>query len=484
MRAGRGCEGPAVRWDAVDPAAGNSNATGPRWLTPSHVVSWCGGAAWSCEDSAMSSSTPQPLSPAQTETGPAMGRYIDASPSPFHAVASSVSALEAAGFVEQHETEAWVPSPAGFVRRAGSLVAWKQGEDPLAGFNIVGAHTDSPNLRIKPNPVRQSGGLTQLSVEIYGGALLNSWLDRDLGLSGRVAVRGEAGVTEHLLLVSRPVLRVPQLAIHLDREIHTNGLQLNKQEHMAPLWADGSLDSAAFRGWIARELDVDATDIAGWDLMAHDLTPSALLGADNAFFAAPRIDNLASCFAGVEALVAAKAADATQVLCLFDHEEVGSVSRSGAAGSLLPTVLERIHRLSNSDGDDFVRALAASACVSADGAHATHPNYVERHEQNHQIALNGGPVIKRNANERYATDATGQAIAEQACIDAGVPFQVYVNRTDLACGSTIGPVTAARLGIPTVDFGMPQLSMHSAREMCGASDPAHMVAALTSFFGR
>ena len=421
---------------------------------------------------------------ASERTSPALelGAFIDRSPSPYHAVASVAELLGAAGFEQMDEADAWGPGDAGFVCRGGSLVAWRRGADadPLDGFRIVGAHTDSPNLRIKPQPDTGAAGVSQLGVEVYGGVLLNSWLDRDLGISGRVAVAGD-GLEARLLNVSEPVLRVPQLAIHLHREINDSGLKLNRQTHMAPLWMDGGSTEGAFASWVAERLGIDAAAIRGWDLMAHDLTPASLLGADSAFLAAPRIDNLASCYAGTLAITSAPVGR-TAVLCLFDHEEVGSVSRSGAGGSLLPAVVERLHTANGGDRSDLQRALAVSACISADGAHATHPNYVDRHEPDHQVALNGGPVIKRNANERYATDAMGQAIAEEACREADVPFQLFVNRTDLACGSTIGPVTAAQLGVTTVDMGIAQLSMHSARELCGASDPGRLTAALTAFY--
>jgi aspartyl aminopeptidase len=417
-----------------------------------------------------------------------MGAFIDASPSPYHAVATAAERLTAAGYAELSERDEWQPGPLrGFVRRGGSLVAWRLG-DSDGGFRIVGAHTDSPNLRVKPRPDSGRAGFAQVGVEIYGGALLNSWLDRDLGISGRVALMNDDDSVpeERLVRIDRPVLRVPQLAIHLDREIREQGLKLDKQTHMAPIWRQGPAHEGAFIEWLGAETGFEPDRVRGFDLMAHDLTPSTLLGGSDEFFAAPRIDNLASCHGAVAALLGSRpdeASDtnATSVICLFDHEEVGSVSATGAAGVLLPRTLERIHGLHGESPTSLSVALARSACISADGAHATHPNYAERHEPDHRIHLNGGPVIKRNANARYATDATGQAIAEEACRRADVPFQLFVNRTDLACGSTIGPVTAAQLGITTVDLGMPQLSMHSARELCGSDDPAHMVASLSAF---
>jgi aspartyl aminopeptidase len=352
---------------------------------------------------------------------------------------------------------------------------------------VVGAHTDSPNLRLKPRPDAGSVGIAKLGVEVYGGVLLNSWLDRDLGLSGRVAVRsasasGSVEITERLVVVDRPVARVPQLAIHLDREINERGLLLDRQRHLSPMWAEAAGERGTFTRWLAEELTVEADEIAGWDLMFHDLTPSRRLGRDEAWLAAPRIDNLASCHAGTEALLAGGGnGSAVAVLALFDHEEVGSMSATGAQGPLLSTVLTRRHECAGAGADDFHRSIASSVCISADGAHATHPNMAERHEPEHHIAMNAGPVIKRNANERYATTGVGQAIAAEACRAAGVPYQLFVNRTDLACGSTLGPLTAAQLGMTTVDMGMAQLSMHSARELCGATDPAMLVAALTAF---
>jgi len=250
---------------------------------------------------------------------------------------------------------------------------------------------------------------------------------------------------------------------------------------MTPIWREGEPNAGAFAQWLAGEAGLDRDAIRGWDLMTHDLTPSAELGAANEFYAAPRIDNLASCHAAVLALVNTTPSATTSVICLFDHEEIGSVSATGAAGALLPQALQRVHAMTGESAGDFPRALAKSACISADGAHGTHPNYADRHEPDHKITLNGGPVIKRNANQRYATDAMGQAVAEQACRRADVPFQIFVNRTDLACGSTIGPVTAAQLGITTVDMGMAQLSMHSARELCGTRDPVRLCAALGAF---
>ena len=414
--------------------------------------------------------------------------FIDASPSPFHACATAAAQLEAAGFVELDEAEAWPSGPGRhLIRRGGSLVAWATDvhHTPTDGFRIIGAHTDSPNLRIKPQPDAGHLGYRQLAVEVYGGALLNSWLDRDLGLSGRVVVRGGTGAEERLLRIDRPLLRVAQLAIHLDRDIGERGLLLNPQQHLSPIWGLGDPTPGGFASLLAAELAVDAGAILAWDLMAHDLAPATLAGADSELISAPRLDNLCSAWAGLEALLAVTgdgvAPGPIPVLVLFDHEEIGSASERGAASVLLPTVVERIGAGLGGTRDDLFRALAGSVCCSADMAHATHPNYADRHEPNHKIRLNGGPVLKVNSNLRYATDGASAAAFVLACEQAGVPHQRYAHRSDMPCGSTIGPITAARLGIPTFDMGAPQLAMHSARELCGADDPAHYTAAMAAF---
>jgi aspartyl aminopeptidase len=414
----------------------------------------------------------------------ALIRFIDRSPSPFHAVAEAAHLLDAAGFTAVDGAGTWPAGGRHYLVRDGSLVAWAvpDGAPAATPFRLVGAHTDSPNLRIKPRPDTGRAGWRQLGVEVYGGALLNSWLDRDLGLSGRVALR--SGETR-LVLVDRPVLRVPQLAIHLDRNVNDGGLVLNKQVHMTPVWGLGQPSRDGFAGFLADELDVPTGDVVAWDVMVHDVTPGALIGVDQELIASGRLDNLCSSWAGVVALADVASTGAAQthvpVVCLFDHEEVGSTTATGAAGELLPHVLERIVLARGGGRDDYLRSLAGSACASADMAHATHPNYSERHDPEHPIACNAGPVIKVNANARYATDAAGAALFERACDAAGVPVQRFVSRSDMPCGSTIGPLTAGRLGIPTVDVGVAQLGMHSAREVCGAADPAMFTASLAAF---
>lgn len=400
--------------------------------------------------------------------------FVDASPSPFHAVAEARRRLLAAGFRELSELDAWslAPGDAAFATRSdASLIAFRVGE-PGAGFRILGAHTDSPNLRLKPNPVFTREGVAQLGVEVYGGVLLHTWLDRDLGVAGRVVLDD---LSRHLVRLDEPVCRVPSLAIHLDREVNEKGLVLNRQQHLPPLLALGDADVAAqtLFSRLAATAGVDPVRIRGFDLGLYDRTPATIGGQDGAFVFAGRLDNLASCHAGLSALLGSTPGAVTQVVALFDHEEVGSSSAQGAAGPFLEDVLRRL-----TPPEAFSRAIAASFCVSADMAHAVHPNYADRHEPRHMPRLGRGPVIKANTQQRYATDGLTAARFRRACEQAGVVAQDFVTRTDLACGSTIGPITATRLGVPTVDVGNPMLSMHSSREMCGAADVAPMIAAL------
>jgi aspartyl aminopeptidase len=415
-----------------------------------------------------------------------LAAFVSASPSPFHAVAEASRRLTDAGYSCVDESESWPRSPGDFfLQRGGALVAWSTAgaRNPSAGFRLIGAHTDSPNLRLRPRPDHESAGMAQLGVEIYGGALLNSWLDRDLGLSGRVSVRtSDDDVSTVLFRCDEPLLRVPQLAIHLDRSIATDGLRLDPQRHLQPVWSSAPQTVPTFRAWLSDRLDVDVDALVSWDLMTHDLTAPALLGVDESLFASARLDNLLSCHAGLTALLnSSSESSKVPVLCLFDHEEVGSQSSSGAASQLLPAVLERIALAADCTRDDWFAALAASLCISADGAHATHPNWPERHEPDHPVRLDGGPVLKWNADARYGTDSPGAAHVLSLARATNIPMQTFVSRNDMPCGSTIGPVTAARLGITTVDVGVAQLSMHSARELAGVIDPARFATLLECF---
>jgi aspartyl aminopeptidase len=405
--------------------------------------------------------------------------YLDASPSPWHAVASTMSRL--GGFTELGESAEWTDVPArGFVVRDGAIIAWSipDGTTESTGFRIGGAHTDSPGLRVKPRPDTDAAGWKQLAVEVYGGILNNTWLDRDLGIAGRV-VGSDGSVS--LVDVAEPIARVPQLAVHLDRGVNDTGLILDPQRHLAPVWGVGVAQPGEFARWIGERAGLDDAP-AWWELCLYDVQGAAVIGADRSLLTSARLDNQLSCWAATVALAAAEPDRHIALIVLNDHEEVGSASTTGAQGPFLETVIERLVLARGGTRDDLHRALRASACVSADNAHAVHPNYVERHEPSHQPIVNAGPAVKVNSNQRYATSASTAARFQAACERAGVPWQVFVSRNNMPCGSTIGPVTATRLGIDTVDVGVPQLSMHSARELCGADDPLHLAAALGAFF--
>lgn len=406
--------------------------------------------------------------------------FIDASPSPFHVCATAAQRLRDAGFTELAETDGW-PAAAGkfFTVRAGSLVTWNtEGADAAAPFRVVGGHTDSPNLRVKQHPDRVVAGWQVVALQPYGGAWLNSWLDRDLGISGRLSVRDGNRIKHLLIRIDDPILRVPQLAIHLSED--RKGVSPDPQRHVNAVWGLGERPRS-FVGYVAERAGVTEADLLGFDLMTHDLTPSAITGAEGEFVSAPRLDNQATCYAGLEAFLAAGTGAHVPVLALFDHEEVGSTSDHGAQSELLPTVLERIVLATGGTREDFLRRAAGSMVASGDMAHATHPNYPDRHEPGHLIEVNAGPVLKVQPNLRYATDGRTAAAFALACDQAGVPLQRYEHRADLPCGSTIGPMTSARTGIPTVDVGAAQLAMHSAREFMGARDVAAYSAALRGF---
>ncbi|MFD9444128.1 M18 family aminopeptidase [Streptomyces sp. NPDC060006] len=412
--------------------------------------------------------------------------FLATSPSPYHAVANAAERLEKAGFRQVAETDAWDGTSGGkYVLRGGAIVAWyvPEGAEPHTAFRIVGAHTDSPNLRVKPRPDSGGHGWRQVAVEVYGGPLLNSWLDRDLGLAGRLTLRD--GSTR-LVNVDRALLRVPQLAIHLDRSVTAEGLKLDKQRHLQPIWGlgDDARDGDLIR-FLEQESGITEGETTGWDLMVHPIEAPAYLGRDQELLAGPRMDNLLSVHAGTAALAAVATAEEPlpyiPVLAAFDHEENGSQSDTGADGPLLGSVLERSVFARGGSFEDRARAFAATVCLSSDTGHAVHPNYAERHDPTHHPRAGQGPILKVNVNNRYATDGSGRAVFAAACEKAGVPFQTFVSNNSMPCGTTIGPITAARHGIKTVDIGVAILSMHSARELCGADDPFLLANSLVAF---
>ena len=412
--------------------------------------------------------------------------YIDASPSPWHAVQTAIQQLQQHGYQQLHEADPWQLASGGkyFVTRSdASLIAFIVGQKPVveSGFRIVGAHTDSPGLRLKPKAAYPGDGLIRLGVEVYGGPILATFADRDLGLAGRVHVRGEAGLATHLLKFDTPVVRLPNLAIHMNREVNESGLKFNRQTELPLIFGAVQEPSQAhqrFLDLIADKLQIAAEDILTYEFNVFDTQKGSFWGTDKEFIANSQLDNLASCHAGITALQQIETSEATCVCALFDHEEVGSVSMTGAGGSFLSDVLERIEPGSEARR----RAFARSFFISADMAHAFHPNFPNAYEPQHKVMVNAGPVIKLNANQRYSTTAETAARFIALCQAAGVPFQQYVHRTDLGCGSTIGPILAAKLGMDCVDVGAPMWAMHSIRESAGALDHGHMISALQAHF--
>ena len=426
-----------------------------------------------------------------------LGDYVSASPSSFHAAHEGARRLAEAGFTGLDEAQSW-DAVAGrfYVVRDGALIAWVTpgGAGPATGFNILGTHTDSPSFKLKPKPTTGRLGWLQAGVEIYGGPLLNSWLDRELQLAGRLVMLDG---TQHLTATG-PLLRFPQLAIHLDRTVN-EGLTLDKQQHMNPVFGLGDPGDEDLLALLAGRVSadgktIDPAQIGGYDVVIADTQAPAVFGAKGEFFASGRLDNLSATHAGITALIAhADASDGgpagsggtapIAVLAAFDHEEIGSASRSGACGPVLEDVLVRISDGLGASVSQRRQAFSASFCVSADAGHAVHPNYAERRDPVNRPVLNGGPLLKINANQRYATDAAGAAFWARLCGEADVPFQEFVSNNVMPCGSTIGPLTATRLGIRTVDVGVPLLSMHSARELCGVEDPHRLARVTEHFFG-
>jgi aspartyl aminopeptidase len=416
--------------------------------------------------------------------------FIDASPSPWHAVQTCEARLTAAGFSRLEESDRWTLRAGGrhyVVRGGSSIIAFIVGSQPAAttGLRLIGAHTDSPGLRLKPKPAEDAAGMVRLGVEVYGGPILATFADRDLSLAGRVNVRVPGGFETRLVRFAEPLLRLPNLAIHMNREVNENGLKFNKQTELPLLLGvseDGTKAEARFRQPIAAALGVEPGDLLTWELNAYDTQKGAFWGVDREFVANRQLDNLASCHAALSALLATSEPAATCLCAFFDHEEVGSESATGAGGSFVADVITRLASSAGLDSEDQRRMLAQSFFISADMAHGWHPNFPAAYEPCHHALVNAGPVIKSNANQRYSTSAETAARFMAICEKAGVPCQQYAHRTDLGCGSTIGPIVASRLGIPSVDVGSPMWAMHSIRESAGVLDHGYMIAALTSAY--
>ena len=418
--------------------------------------------------------------------------YIAAGPSPFHAVEETARRLEQAGYRRVDEADPFELRPGDrfyVVRDGATMAAFELGTSPPeeTGLRLIGAHTDSPNLRIKPQPELSREGFLQLGVEAYGGVLLSTWLDRDLSLAGRVIVRSERGVESHLVILPGAPLRIPNLAIHLNRGVNDK-LSLNAQQHLVPVVGLGeragfSLREILCSQLVAQGVEAAADAVLGWDLGLFPVEPGAFTGLSKQFIATARLDNLAGCHGALCALLQSGGARGhTRGIVLFDHEEVGSQSARGASSLFVRSLLMRLLRAYGQESEERLsRAIAKSMFVSSDMAHGVHPNYADRHEPGHKPMLGGGPVIKFNSNQAYGTDGVTWATLERLAGSVDAPVQRFVVRSDLGCGSTIGPITAARLGIRTIDVGNPMLGMHSAREMAASADVAPMVQILGAF---
>lgn len=412
--------------------------------------------------------------------------FIGASPSSFHAAAEIARRLEAAGYARQDEQATWAGQRRGYLVRGGAVLAWHVGEVGAdSGFRIVGSHTDSPSFKVKPTPSSQAYGFGQVNVEVYGGGLLNSWLNRDLGLAGVVT---DLDGSVHLVRTPA-IMTIPQLAPHLDRSVNDN-LTLSRQGDLKPIWAVGEADLLPYVCGLA---GVDPERAAAFDLFAYDVQEPAVFGGVSGqdFFASGRQDNLSSVFTSLTAFLAPETEAAVAagpdvaIFVAFDHEEVGSSTYSGAAGPLLETALRRIAASLDLDavGDErFARMIANSTCVSADAGHSISPNKAGMHDPDHHPVLGGGPLLKVNANQRYATEAEGTALWLRSAAAAGAATQQFVSNNDVPCGSTIGPLTATRLGVLTVDVGVPLLSMHSIREISSPADIQAMTSILRGYY--
>ncbi|HOY68120.1 MAG TPA: M18 family aminopeptidase [Candidatus Ozemobacteraceae bacterium] len=418
--------------------------------------------------------------------------FIGAGPTAFHAVEAAAKRLNNAGFQEVSEGDAWGLKKGGkyyMKKNNTALLAFVVGKGNPAetGFRLVGTHTDTPCFRVKPAPeMVAEDAYIKLNTEVYGGPILSTWMDRPLSMAGRVALAGRDPLEPKAVLVDfkRPVAIIPSLAIHMNREVN-DGYKWNRQIDLLPLMGqtgNGFEKKGFFVRLLAEELKVKPAEILDYDLFLYDPAPGGLVGLDQEFISAPRLDNLASTHAALEALIDAGAGKATTVLAAFDNEEVGSSTKQGADSPMLATLLERIVNALGGDREAYFRAVARSLMVSADAAHAVHPNKGEKCDPTNRPMLNRGPAIKVAASQSYTTDAPSGAMFEAVCRAAKVPVQRFLNRSDERGGSTIGPISSTHLNVRSVDVGIPLLSMHSVRELAGARDPEYLMKAITRFY--
>ncbi len=420
--------------------------------------------------------------------------FLQASPTAFHAVASLQKMLDEAGFEQLSEADSWTLKPDSryyVTRNDSALIAFCTARQSLLddGVRIAGAHTDSPCLKIKPNPEIRNQSYLQLGVEVYGGALYGPWFDRDLSIAGRVNYRNRKGELKSALLdVGEAIAVIPSLAIHLHRKVHENRT-LNPQKELQPIVLQvADKEKFDFDAYLLSALKKQARHRSAQKVLAHELylydtQAPAVIGLEGQFIASARLDNLLSCYVACQSLIKSKRGHASMLVC-NDHEEVGSASTSGAQGPFLKSILQRLVSKTDSEVDAFDRVISQSSFLSIDNAHGVHPNYLEKHDDKHRPILNAGPVIKLNANQRYASNSESVALFKSICDKVKVPYQQFVMRNDMACGSTIGPITATETGISAVDIGVATFAMHSIRELAGSDDPAALAKVVTAYFNR
>jgi aspartyl aminopeptidase len=419
--------------------------------------------------------------------------FIDASPSPWHAVATMEKALVNKGFTQLIETEAWQLNQGSryyVIRDSSSIIAFVVGTNSVieTGYKIIGAHTDSPGLRVKPHALHKSSGLLRMAVEVYGGPILATFTDRDLSFAGRISYRAKSGaIKTQLVNFKQPLLRLPNLAIHMNRMVNEEGLKLHKQNELPLLFSMSSKEQVpdnVFTDLLIAQCALTAGQIISWELNIYDTQKGRFWGAQQEFYADSQLDNLASCHSGLQALLNEEALNSgNTILCaFFDHEEIGSESIKGATGSFLSDILERIALAQDLSIESYKRTLAQSFMLSVDMAHAYQPNFPSAYEPEHKVYVNKGPVVKINANQRYSSESVSAAMFINWCQQANVPYQQYSHRTDIPCGSTIGPMISAKLGIRTVDVGSAMWAMHSIRESAGVLDHQYMIEVLQCFF--
>lgn len=418
--------------------------------------------------------------------------FIDNSPSPFHVVHNLKNTLKDNGFIDLDPKSRWELKKNGryfTVVNDSALIAFVIGEENVEeqGFRMIAAHTDSPGFKLKPFPDMRVKDYIKLNTESYGGPILHTWLDRPLSIAGRVALRSQNPFipTKKLIDFKEPIVIIPSLSIHMNRTVN-EGVKFNKQKDTLPLLGvvnDEFGEKNRILRLIAQNLDVKIEEILDFDLILYPVEKGLITGMNKEFISSPKLDDLAMVHAGLKAIISARQTSGINVLVCYDNEEIGSATKQGADSPMLPYVLERILLSLGKGREDYFRALSNSFMISADMAHALHPNYEEKQDPTHHPLINGGPVIKINADQKYATDADTSAVYQEICQKAGVPVQKFVNRSDELGGSTIGPISATQLGIRCIDVGNPMLSMHSVRELGGVLDHEYIIKSFETFYG-